>query len=224
MVAKEQKENATRTEVFAIKVPKVEKDAMNLIAAETGKTLSKTFYRAIQHTIFTEFGKVLLDRISRPRSSVVAAKDEQGVPSFLRRSAPMVVVDFVHLLQEQSNRTAFHAIFDNVQFAQKEWLLYEISLDDLAHHMGRAYLDAEGGLDPLDLALARTMFFEYMVRACYQHTSMGLLRTLEEEWTKNQAKVEQFRDFLMEQYESRFEEALEVEVVEVLHDEGRRRR
>ncbi len=218
------KETPTRTEVFAIKVPKVEKDAMNLIAAETGKTLSKTFYRAIQHTIFTEFGKVLLDKISRRRSSVVSSAQEEGIPTFLRRSAPMVVVDFIHLLQEQANRTAFHAIFENVQFAQKEWLLYEIGLDELAHHMGQVYLDSEGSLDPLDLGLARTIFFEYMVRACYQHTSMGVLRTLEDEWSKNQAKVEQFRDSLMGQYEERFEEALEVEVVEVLPEEGRRRR
>ena len=220
------KETTPRTEVFAIKVPKQEKEAMNLIAQVTGKTLSKTFYRAIQHTIHTEFGKVLLDRISRPRAAVVSKGDDDGreVPAFLRRSAPMAVVDFVQLIQVPDTLKAFHALFDGLQFAHREWLLYEVSIDELTHHLGKTYLDADASLEPMDLDLARVLFFDYMVRATYQHTAMGLLHTLEAEWTKNRPKIEQFRDQLMAEYERRFEDAIEVEVVEVLPDDGPRRR
>lgn len=205
-----------RTELFALKLPKAEKDAMNFIAQEKGKTLTKVFYKTIQQTIHEQLGMVLLERLSRPK---VEDKKEEGrskIPSYIKRTAPNIVVDFVHMMESKDRRKSFHAIFENLQFTEKEWLLYEVDVTKLSYHVGRHYLDMEGSFDPVDLDLAKEIFFDYMIHMTYQLTAIGLLKTLDDEWEKNQARIERFKDELMAEYEQTYEDALEVvEVVEV---------
>ena len=220
-----------RTELFALKLPKNEKDAMNYIAEEREKTLTKVFYKTIQQTIHEQLGLVLLDKLSRPR--VELKKDKNGndmggkIPPYIKRTAPNIVVDFVHIMETKDRKKSFHSIFEDLQFTEKEWLLYEIDVSKLAKHMGKEYLDADGGFEPVDLDLAKSMFFDYMVHMTYQLTAIGLLKTLDDEWQKNQARIERFKDELIVEYEQTFEDALEVvEVVEVEdrgHGRGRSR-
>ncbi len=227
----------SKSELFAIKLPKNEKDAMAYTAAETGKTLTKVFYRAIQNTIHQELGMVLLAKLGRSRQEVEVLasehdgkererdrdKEPEGRPHFVRRDAPAIVSDFAHLMEQKDTKRAFHTIFEGVQFAEKEWLLYEVDLHTLAKELGQRYLEEDGGFDPVDLSLAKFLFFDYMIRATYDLTAMGLLKTLEDRWRAEKARIERLRDQLIHQYEERFERPVEVEVVEVL-GEGRRGR
>lgn len=205
-----------RTELFALKLPKAEKDAMNFIALEMGKTLTKVFYRTIQHTIHEQLGLVLLDKLSRPK--IDENKTGKGkIPSYIKRTVPNIVVDFVHMMEEKDRRANFHKIFDKLQFTEKEWLLYEIEITKLAKHMGEKYLDHDGSFDPVDIDLAKEIFFDYMIHMTYQLTAMGLLKTLDDEWEKNQARIVRYKDVLIAEYEQIYEDAIEVvEVVEVL--------
>jgi hypothetical protein len=215
-----------RTELFALKLPKNEKDAMNFIADERGKTLTKVFYKTIQQTIYEQLGLVLLDKLSRPRVEVKRKDGQEAgrVPSYIKRNAPNVVVDFVHIMDIKEKKKNFHSIFEDLQFTEKEWLLYEIDITKLAKHMGKEYLDLEGSFEPPDLEMAKSIFFEYMIHMTYQLTAIGLLKTLDDEWQKNQARIERFKDELIAEYEQTFEDALEVvEVVEV-DERGRGRR
>lgn len=205
-----------RTELFALKLPKNEKDAMNFIADEKGATLTKVFYKNIQQTIYEQLGLVLLDKLSRPRVEGKKDKADDRRPSYVKRTAPNIVVDFVHIMDSKDHKKTFHAIFEDLQFTEKEWLLYEIDINKLAKHLGKEYLDADGGFDPVDLDMAKSLFFDYMIHMTYQLTAIGLLKTLDDEWQKNQARIERFKDELIGEYEQTFEDALEVvEVVEV---------
>ena len=220
-----------KTELFAIKLPKHEKEAMSYTANETGKTLTKVFYRAIQETIHEQLGLVLLEKLSRSRADVEATsagerterEEMRRPPAFVRRDAPAIVADFAHLMEAKETRRQFHEIFDGIQFAEKEWLLYEVDLSALAQVLGRRYLEEEGGFDPVDLNLAKYLFFDYMIRGTYDLTCMGLLKTLEDRWQTEKARIERFRDGLIHLYEETFERPVEVEVVEVLPEAQRRR-
>jgi hypothetical protein len=205
-----------RTELFALKLPKNEKDAMNFIANERSKTLTKVFYKNIQQTIYEQLGLVLLDKLSRPRVDIKKEKAEGRMPTYVKRNAPNIVVDFVHIMDSKDRKKTFHSIFEDLQFTEKEWLLYEIDVPKLARHMGKEYLDQDGVFEPVDLDLAKSIFFDYMIHMTYQLTAIGLLKTLDDEWEKNQARIERFKDELIAEYEQTFEDALEVvEVVEV---------
>jgi len=205
-----------RTELFALKLPKNEKDAMNYIADEKGATLTKVFYKNIQQTIYEQLGLVLLDKLSRPRVEGKKDKADDRRPSYVKRNAPNIVVDFVHIMDAKDRKKGFHSIFEDLQFTEKEWLLYEIDITKLAKHMGKEYLEMDGTFDPVDLDLAKSLFFDYMIHMTYQLTAIGLLKTLDDEWQKNQARIERYKDELIAEYEQTFEDALEVvEVVEV---------
>jgi len=214
-----------RTELFAIKLPKAEKDAMNFTAQEMGKTLTKVFYKTIQETIYEQLGLVLLERLSRPNIEEEEKGRKRSIPSYIKRTVPNIVVDFVHMMEEKDHKKEFHKIFSKLQFTEKEWLLYEIDLTKLAKNIGTRYLEEEGGFDPVDLGHAKELFFDYMIRMTYQLTAMGLLKTLDDEWEKNQARIERYKDELIAEYEQTFEDALEVvEVVEVVGGRKSRKR
>jgi hypothetical protein len=214
----------SKTELFAIKLPKKEKEAMNFTAQQTGKTLTKVFYKAIQHTIYEQLGLVLMEKLSRPkldRNDVEEAK----IPPFIRKNAPNIVVDFVHLIQEEKNKKEFRSIFSNLQFTENEYLLYEIDVSELASYLGEHYLDEDGSFDPVDLNHAKYLFFDYMIRMTFQLTAIGLMKTMDDEWSKNSARLERFRDHLISQYEEIYEGALEVvEVVEVVPYKDRKKK
>jgi hypothetical protein len=211
-----------KTELFAIKLPKKEKDAMNYTAQETGKTLTKVFYKAIQQTIYEQLGIVLLEKLSRPAIDKEEESEIARVPAYVRKNAANIVIDFVHLIEDKANKKDFHEIFENLQFAEKEYLLYEINSTELAYNLGKTYLDNDGGFEPPNLTLAKYLFFDYMIRQAYHLTAMGLLKTLDDEWTKNLPKIERFRDRMITQYEKTFEDAVEVvEVVEVVRDKNK---
>jgi hypothetical protein len=213
-----------RTELFAIKLPKNEKDAMSFTAQEMGKTLSKVFYKTIQKTIHEQLGLVLLDKLSRPTLEEEEEGRRKRIPSYIKRTVPNIVVDFVHMMEDKDKKKKFHKIFEKLQFTEKEWLLYEIDITRLAEDVGKRYLEEDGSFEPVDLGLAKELFFDYMIRMTYQLTAMGLLKTLDDEWIKNQARIERFKDELIAEYEQTFEDALEVvEVVEVMGNKKKRR-
>lgn len=197
---------AVETRIFAIKLPRREKEAMDFTARETGETLSAMCYRAIQNTVYEALGGALLKRLER-------RVEDETMPDYAR-GIPRIVYDFLCLMDEKEVKEEFRYIFKRVHFLEKEWLLYEVNLPELQEHMGRTYLERGGGFDEINIRLVRDSFFDHMLHTVYRLTATGLLKELDEEWKFNLARVSAFRDFLMKRYDERFKDEA-VEAIEV---------
>ncbi|MEM2869585.1 MAG: hypothetical protein QW379_04075 [Thermoplasmata archaeon] len=186
--------------LFAIKLEKRIKDAMDFIARETGATLTKLYYKPIEETTHEILGKLLLKKL-------------EGV-DIGERVIPLVVEEFVQLLEKKEIKDEFRRIFTGIQFVEKEWLVYEMDMKEIYTSIGRAYIDSGGPLDKVDRKLVKEIFFGHMLQLTYKLTAMGMFKSLDDEWRRNAHRIERFRDWLLRKHEELYgHEVVEVEEV-----------
>jgi hypothetical protein len=207
------------TKLFAIKISKREKDAMDFTAKVTGRTLSKLYYKPLQSTIHEILGLALLFKIDRRIS--ITLKDIKNINfedgEQVKLSIP-IIEDFVEFMIEPNNRREFNELFDNVEFVVKDFLLYKLNVQEISRSIGRLYLDKHGRLDKINLGITYDIFFDYMLSLYYKLTAVGSLKNLNTEWYNKRLKIHTFETKLIQTYLNKYrdEKAEAIEIEEVL--------
>jgi hypothetical protein len=214
------------TKLFAIKISKREKEAMDFTAKETGRTLSKLYYKPLQSTVHETLGLTILFKIDRRISiSLKEVKKINLVDDEQEKLSIPIIEDFVEFMIKPSNRREFNEIFNNVEFVAKDFLLYKLNVQEISREVGRLYLEKNGKLDSIDLRLAYNIYFEYMLLLYYKLTGIGSLKNLNTEWYNKQDKINKFKSKLINTYLTKYRdekaEAIEIEeIIEVSEYNG----
>jgi len=193
--------------LFAIKLERRIKEAMDYISRETGDTLTRLYYKPIQETTYETLGRLLLRKL-------------EGVEQ-TERQVPLMVEEFFQLVEKKEVKEEFRRIFSGVQFVEKEWLQYEMDMKEIDSSIGKTYIDTGGKFDPISRKLVKEIFFTNMLQMTYKHTAMGMFKSLDDEWRRNTHRIERFRDWLIRKHEELYghdivevEEVYEAEVLE----------
>ncbi|MEE9152302.1 MAG: hypothetical protein V3U20_10800 [Thermoplasmata archaeon] len=203
--------------MFAIKVPAKEKDAMDLVARETKRTLANIYLEPLQRSIHESLGAVILGKMDEVRGN----KRNEDVIRFLlngsnstAKVAPMIIKDFIQSMTVEGGGRKFKMLFSDLNFTDKSFLLHEINLHELARHLGREYLERGGGLNVIDLELAYELFFERMLSIYYSLTAEGSMEVLHSAWDDNYPKITMFKDSILREYKAKYGRSF-VEIFEV---------
>lgn len=203
--------------MFAIKVPADEKDAMDLVARETKRTLANIYFSPLERFIHASLGAVILGKMDEIRGN----ERNEDVVRFLLNSpdsttkiAPLVIKDFIQSMTVEGGGRKFKMLFSDLNFTDKSFLLHEINLHELARHLGKEYLERGGSLNSIDLELAYELFFERMLSVYYSLTAEGSLEALHSAWNDNYPKINMFKNSLLREYKARYGKSF-VEIFEV---------
>lgn len=203
--------------MFAIKVPGIEKDAMDLVARETDRTLANIYFTPLERFIQESLGAVILGKMDEVRGN---KRNGEVVRFLLNNSdsttkiAPLVIKDFIQSMTTEGGGRKFKMLFSDLNFSDKSFLLHEIDLHELARHIGKDYLERGGSLTAIDLELAYELFFERMLSIYYSLTAEGSLETLHGAWDDNYPKITMFKDALLREYKAKYGKSF-VEIFEV---------
>jgi hypothetical protein len=211
------------TKLFAIKIPENEKNAMDYISEVTNNTLSKLFYKPLQEGIYTDLGLILLYKIDmRNTTKVSNLGNELFSHSILSAQTLPIIEDFVHLILDKNLKKTFWNIFGDVQLNEKDFILYDLDLAEVANYLGKEYLSKHGTFEEIDLNLARNIFFNFMLMTYFNITAVGSIKNLNLEWMNHQPLIKQFQSQMIAKYLNKFQtkkvEAIKVEdedIVEV---------
>ncbi len=203
--------------MFAIKIPANEKNAMDLVARETKRTLANIYLLPIEESIHESLGAVILGKFDEARG---AERKDELIRFLLNgnnstaKVAPMIIKDFIRMMTVEGGGRKFKILFSDLNFSDKSFLLHEINLHELARHLGREYLERGGILNTIDFDLAYELFFERMLSIYYSLTAEGSLETLHSAWNDNYPKVTMFKNSLLRQYKAKYGKSF-VEIFEV---------
>jgi hypothetical protein len=206
--------------MFAIKVTEREREAMDMTSEVFGQNLARLYYPALRDEIHRRLGTVILDRLNKRK---ISAKNE-SVPAMLEaggpREMPALVRDFIGLLGEPNKKAELGAMFRGVRIADKGYLLNEMELEGIVETLGREYLEGDGPIPDIDLALVYELFFGQMLRSYYCLTAEGSMEALNEVWDRNAPRLQDFKRRLIQDYNSKYAEHFyEVVEVEAIADE-----
>ncbi len=185
--------------LFAIKIPEVEKKAMDFTSAATGLTLTNLYYQGVRNTLHEILGAVLLQHLD-PRVELVKPMLSTGIAM---RHVPTIVEEFVELM-DGGEKEEFKKMFYNVKSVEKEDIFQEFSIYDLTRYMGRKYLEAGGSFPDVDIGLIETLFFDYMLYLYYRVSVVGSMRVLEQEWERNYINISNLRTRLVDMYRKKY--------------------
>ena len=203
--------------MFAIKVPAREKDAMDLVAKETKRTLANIYFRPLERFIHESLGAIILGRLDEIRGN---KRNKELIRLLLNgdnrtaKIAPTVIKDFIQSMTVEGGGRKFKMLFSDLSFSDKGFLLHEIDLHELARHIGEDYLERGGSLNTIDLELAYELFFERMLLVYYSITAEGSLETLHTAWNDNYPKITMFKNALLREYKAKYGKSF-VEIFEV---------
>lgn len=203
--------------MFAIKVPSQDKDAMDLVARETKRTLANIYFVPLERFIHESLGALILGRLDEIRGNM--RKDE--VIRFLLNNSdgtskvpPTIIKDFIEMMTVEGGGRKFKMLFSDLNFSDKSFLLHEVNLHDLARHLGAEYLERGGSLTTIDIELAYELFFERMLMIYYSLTAEGSLEVLHAAWNDNYPRISMFKDSLLREYRAKYGKSF-VEIFEV---------
>ena len=205
--------------MFAIKVPAKKKEAMDLVARETKRTLANIYYEPLERFIHESLGAVILGKLDEIRGNV---RSVEIVRLLLSNSGgakftPVAVKDFIEMMTTEGGGRKFKMLFSDLSFSDKSFLLHEIDLHELVETIGREYLERGGNLRTIDIELSHELFFEHMLYNYYSLTAEGSMDTLSTTWNDNYPKVTMFRDSILREYKAKYGKSF-VEIFEVEPD------
>ena len=213
--------HSMNTKLFAIKIPENEKNAMDYVSNITNKTMSKLFYKPIQDAIYTNLGLILLYKIDFRNTMKISNMNEDvfNKRSLSGHTLP-IIEDFISLIIDKNLKKGFWNIFTDIQLNEKDFLLHDIDLAEVAHNIGKEYIFRHGNLNDLDLNLARNIFFHYMLMTYFNITALGSINRLNLEWNNHKPSIKQFKNQLIIKYLTKYQpkkfEAIKVdEILEV---------
>ncbi len=194
------------SKLFAIKIPENEKLAMDYISNVTTNTLSKIFYKPIQDAIYSNLGLILIYKIDlRNVTKISDLHSELLNHDYLSKRSLPIIEDFVRLMLDKNLKKSFWNIFSDIQLNEKDFLLFDLDIHDLANHMGKEYLTKHGSFEEIDLNLARDLFFDYMLKTYFNTTAVGSIKKLNNDWLNHQPLIKQFQSQLKAVYLNKFQ-------------------
>ena len=116
-----------------------------------------------------------------------------------------IINDFMALMLDKNLKNTFWNIFGDIQLNEKDFLLHELDISDLAFYMGNEYLLQHGSLEEIDLDLARNLFFNYMLLTYFNTTALGSINKLNLEWSNHQPLIKQFQSQIIAKYLNKFQ-------------------
>lgn len=201
--------------MFAIKIPEKEKDAMDMVARETGQSLAALYYGGLRRDISRSLGVVLINHLNKGRHSQ-RSKDltrtlSDSTGSFVM---PKVIEDLIGLFAEPDIKKRFSGIFPGITITDKGFLLHEIRLKDLIESLGREYIEGSNNFENIDRVHVQEIVIDLLTHDYYRLTAEGSLGQLQDAWQERRGEIRLFEKALFERYEEKFANDL-VEVVEV---------
>ena len=194
---------------------------MDYISNVTEFPLSKLFYKPLQNAIFSNLGLILLYKIDiRNTLKISQLHDEVLNYQSSSKTTLPIIEDFVSLILDKNIKNIFWKMFGDLQLNEKDFLLHELNIIELANFMGKEYLLSNGSLEEIDLELARNIFFNFMLRTYFDTTALGSINKLNLEWNNHQPSIKQFQSQIIAKYLNKFQpkklEAIKVdELMEV---------
>jgi hypothetical protein len=185
--------------LFAIKIPEIEKDAMDYTASATGMTLTNLYYGGVKNTLFEILGAVLLQNLDS-RADLVSPMLEGGTTM---HHIPPIVHEFIEIM-DGGEKEEFKKIFYNVKSIEKEDIFQEFNVHDLTGYLGKKYLDNHGDFGTTNYDLVNELLFDYMLHMYYTLSVVGSMKMLEQEWGRNHLKVARFKEHLLSVYEKKY--------------------
>jgi len=199
--------------LFAIKIPALEKEAMDYTAAVTGQTLTSLYYKGVQNTLHEMLGAVLLQQVD-PRAEIVKPMLDGDVGW---KHIPPMITEFMELM-DSGQKEEFRKIFYNVKTVEKENLFQEFNIYELTGYMGKKYLEVSKNFVQVSIPIVEDLLFEHMLYLYYKMSVVGSMRMLEQEWASNHLKINAFKKALIKEYHRTYGEL--VAPVQVEYDAG----
>ncbi len=185
--------------LFAIKMPGIEKEAMDFTASATGMTLTHLYYKGVKNTLYEMLGAVLLQKLD-PRAELVTPMLEGGTTM---HHIPPVVHEFIEIM-DGGEKEEFKKIFYNVKSIEKEDIFQEFNVYDITRFLGKKYLDNHGDFGTISYDLVHELLFDYMLHMYYTLSVVGSMKMLEQEWGRSHLKVARFKNHLLSVYEKKY--------------------
>lgn len=214
-----------KTELFGIKITKIEKGAINYIVKSSGIPASKIFYEDLVRIIRTKLGFTLLYDLSRAGEfdTTFSGLIKTNTPSI--RRPPAILSKFLAIIDQSELKSEFRSMFNDIKFKDKSAIVHDFDITDLAYSLGTDYLTHQGTFSPVRLDIVSDIFFDLALFHYYQLTAVGSFIQLQQEWQKRASRVSVFKDRIKTLYGEEYEEAVEVteeHVVEVLPEPSTR--
>lgn len=207
--------------MFALKISKQEKAAMDFTSKELGKTLSSIYYPFILEGMNFWIGVVVfyrldiknkmpLDRythffVPKEIQDLEAlgsgdGSDLEGV-SDLSRIVPPIVNTFIELMDSRDLGNRLRKVFERVEFQPSDYFLASLKLNHISRNIGKQYIQGNQDFKKTDYRLMKDIFFMYMLKEYYQSTAIGSLKTLQYEWYNKRTSVNAFKNILIKEYD-----------------------
>ncbi|RLF49811.1 MAG: hypothetical protein DRN20_01125 [Thermoplasmata archaeon] len=184
--------------VFAIKIPEIEKEAMEFTAKTAKKTLTSLYHKGLQKTLHEILGAVLLQQLD-PRMDVLQAvlNDDEHAP------IPPIVGEILEII-DSGEKEEFKKIFYNVKPVEVAEILEQFDVRDLARYIGRRYIGEVGEFNVVMIDAVENMLYDYILSLYYKLSVVGSMLSLQQEWQRNRMKIEMLKYNIMKIHHEKY--------------------
>ena len=216
--------------LFAIKMSKSEKKAMDYTAKELSNTLSKIYYPYITQGLYNWLGIIIMYKMEIKRPGPVERymnyfiSDEAGFPKSIpppsggpgkplrdlesaKAELPPIVFEFLKIMDKKGLKSRFDTVFANLEFQEPEVFLSSLDLNLMAFDLGRQYYQMNKDFSRTDFNLMKDIFFTTMLNEYFQATAVGSIKTLQYEWYHKRTSINAFKSILIKQYNKKMAKA-----------------
>jgi hypothetical protein len=209
--------------LFAIRMTKSEKKAMDYTAKELSNTLSKIYYPYITSGLFNWLGIIIMYKMEVKRPGTIDKyinyflQSEDGISTAIsppagmpgktlrdldgaQKELPPVIFEFINLMEKKGLKARFDKVFTRVEFQESEIFLSTMDLNQTAFNLGRQYFQLNKDFSRTDFNLMKDVFFSNMLNEYFQATAVGSIKTLQFEWYNKRASISAFKSILIKQY------------------------
>ncbi len=209
--------------LFAIKMSKSEKKAMDYTSKELSNTLSKIYYPYITQGLYSWLGIIIMYKLELKRPGPIERylnyfiSDEVGFPKSIAPPAnthgkpmrdietaqhelPPIIFDFLKILDKKDLKSRFAKVFTKVEFADPEVFLSSLDLNQVSFTLGKQYYHLNKDFSRTDFNLMKNVFFTTMLSEYYQATAVGSIKTLQYAWYNKRTSINAFKNIMIKQY------------------------
>jgi len=209
--------------IFAIKMSKSEKNAMDYTAKELSNTLSKIYYPYITSGMFNWLGIIIMYKMEVKRPGTIdkyinyfitaeegfstAISPQGGMPGgtlrdleTAQKELPPIIYEFIDLMERKNLKSRFDKVFTRVEFQGSDIFLSTLDLNRTAFNLGKQYFKANKDFSRTNFNLMKDIFFQNMLNEYFQSTAVGSIKTLQFEWYNKRTSINAFKNIMIKQY------------------------
>lgn len=205
--------------LFAIKLSKSEKKAMDYTAKELSNTLSKIYYPYITLGLYNWLGIIIMYKLEVKRPGPIDkyvnlfTPSKEGLSSHLapagrqlrdveiaHKELPPIVFEFLEIMEKKGLKSRFDKVFTSLEFQESEALVSIMDLNQLAFNLGIQYFQMNKDFSRTNFTLMKDIFFSHMLNEYFQATAVGSIKTLQYEWYNKRTSINAFKGIMIKQY------------------------